>query len=112
MQEGYDDDGEEEQRQAQKKVASVIEHWESRSISADAQQYVHDCAASGQRSCSTDGSASDAASTAQVPLAAHTAKACMTTTYMHATTLEQTFVPHCYNPTHGQGSILVCSASF
>ena len=58
----------EEERQAQKKVASVIERWESRSISADALRHMRDRATTGRCASSADDSASDAASAAQVPL--------------------------------------------
>ena len=69
MQGGHDDD---EELQAQKKVASVIERWESRSISADALQHMREraSASSGHRGPSADGSATDDALVLQVPPAA------------------------------------------
>ena len=69
MQGEYDED---EELQAQKKVASVIERWESRSISADALQHMRERASAyaSLRGSSADGSATDEASTPKVSLAA------------------------------------------
>ncbi len=67
VQGGYDEDDE---LLAQKKVASVIERWESRSISADALQHMRERASAyaGHRGSSADGSATDEASGPQVHL--------------------------------------------
>ena len=78
IQEGHDE--EEEERQAQKKVASVVERWESRSISADR-------ATAGRCASSADGSASDAASAAQVPSPAMARMANVHTTHLVCATM-------------------------
>lgn len=57
-----DHGNEEEQLQAQRRVASVIERWESRNISAEALQHMCERASTGRRSWSADGSAVPASS--------------------------------------------------